>query len=444
MGTVIVRRQERRPPPEMPRGEILLESPPEIPETTSAGFQAMLMYLPMLAGAGAMVFMVVTPGASPITYVSSGMFSLSMFGMMLGQIGRGAGERRQRLNGARRDYFRYLTQVRRKVRRATAQQREALEWNSPDPRSLWSLVMSGRLWERRASDGDFGNVRIGTGPQRLAVQLIPPETKPIEDLEPMTAGALRRFVRAHSTVPNLPIAVSLSSFARIIPTGEPDAVRGMVRALLAQVAAFHSPDDVRISVCASPDRMRLWDWMKWLPHAMHPEKTDAAGPIRLMAKSMSELESMLDSELKDRPRFTPGISADDMPYHVVVVDGGMISVDSQISADGIDGVTVIDLDGAVAPTPDATMLRLRVTRDSMSMLKRDRTGKDVATALGKPDLFGYTEMEGLARQLCPLRTSGATEPEQSALAANLTLTSLLGIKDPTRLELGAFWRPRPQ
>lgn len=235
-----------------------------------------MTYVPMLAGGGAMAFMLVVPGSNPMMFLSSGMMSLSMMGMMLGQITRGTGDRKQRLNGARRDYFRYLGQVRQKVRRASAQQREALEWNSPDPASLWSLVMSARLWERRPSDSDFGNIRIGSGPQRLAIQLIPPETKPVEDLEPMTAGALRRFVRAHSTVPNLPIAVSLASFARILPVGEPRAVRELVYALVAQAASFHSPDDLRISVCASADRMPMWDWMKWLPHTMHPEDTDAA------------------------------------------------------------------------------------------------------------------------------------------------------------------------
>ncbi|WUU97874.1 type VII secretion protein EccCa [Actinoallomurus sp. NBC_01490] len=443
MSTVIVTRQERRPPPELPRGEILLESPPEIPETQSAGFQALMTYVPMLAGGGAMAFMLVVPGSNPMMFLSSGMMSLSMMGMMLGQITRGTGDRKQRLNGARRDYFRYLGQVRQKVRRASAQQREALEWNSPDPASLWSLVMSARLWERRPSDSDFGNIRIGSGPQRLAIQLIPPETKPVEDLEPMTAGALRRFVRAHSTVPNLPIAVSLASFARILPVGEPRAVRELVYALVAQAASFHSPDDLRISVCASADRMPMWDWMKWLPHTMHPEDTDAAGPVRLMAKSISELEQMLGAELKDRPRFTPGLSADDLPYHIVIVDGGAISMDSQISADGIDGVTVIDLTGAIAPTPESTMLRLDVRPDRLSIVKRDRTGKDVFQRLGKPDALEMGSADGLARQLCPLRASGASEPEQSALHANRTLTSLLGIGDPTRLDTRVLWRPRP-
>ncbi len=443
MTTILVRRQERRPPPPTPRGEILLESPPEIPEVTSGGFQTVMTYLPMAAMAGMSGLMMTAGGPSnPLMMVSSGGMALSMGGMMLGQMGRGAGERKFKLNGERRDYYRYLAQTRRKVRRAAKQQREALEWNSPAPESLWSLVMSARLWERRPRDEDFAAVRIGTGPQKLAVELIVPETKPIEDLEPMTAGALRRFVRAHSTVPNLPVAVSLASFARIQTTGDPDTTRGLVRAMVAQIAAFHSPDDVRICVCASPERMRHWDWLKWMPHTMHPTESDAAGPVRLMARSLSELESMLGPEVKDRPRFTPGLTQDDIPYHLVIMDGGMVTPDSQIGADGIEGVCVIDISGSVAPTPDRTMLRLHVMPDQLQMLRRDRTGKDIPTSIGRPDQFGIVEVEGLARQLAPMRASEAMGAEFDALSTSMTLTTLLGVDDPFGIDTSVAWRPR--
>ena len=59
----------------------------------------------------------------------------------------------------------------------------------------------------------------------------------------------------------------------------------MVRAVLGQLAVFHSPEDVRICVCAPPDRIGRWDWVKWLPHNLHPTEQDAAGPVRLMATS---------------------------------------------------------------------------------------------------------------------------------------------------------------
>ncbi len=443
MSTVIVRRGERRTAPEMPRGEILLESPPELPEVVSDSFQQMLMYLPMVAMAGGMAVAVVGgSGATTQQYVGGGAMALGMGGMMMGQFGRGKGDRKIRLNGARRDYMRYLGQVRRKVRRAAAQQREALEWSGPDPASLWSIAMSSRLWERRPADSDFGNVRIGTGQQRLAVQLVPPETKPVEDLDPLSAGALRRFVRTHGNVPDLPVAISLPSFARIMPTGDPEAVYGLVRAMIAQLATLHSPDDVRIAVCASAERMRWWQWIKWLPHNLHPDEQDAAGPIRLMHESLRDLEIMLSADIKDRSRFSPGVSSSDLPYQVVIVDGGEPSFESQIAADGVSGVAVIDLTGTVAPTTDATMLRLKVAKDQVDLITRDRTGKDVATRIGTPDSFSLAQADALARQLAPLRPGAASGPAEDALEANLTLTSLLGIEDPYTLDVPALWRPR--
>ncbi|MDL4772611.1 type VII secretion protein EccCa [Actinomadura xylanilytica] len=447
MGIVLVRRPERRPPPRLPEGEIMLEPPPELPETVGQGFANALMYLPMAASGGAMGLMFMggaggAGGGNPIMWVASGLFVLSMVGMGFGQMGQGSGERKQRLNGARRDYYRYLDQIRARVRKAAAQQREALEWSGPAPRTLWSLAMSNRLWERRPADADFGQVRLGRGRQRLAVELITPETKPIEDLEPMCAGALRRFLRAHATVPDLPVAVSLPAFARIVPTGDPEAVRGMVRALVAQLVTFHTPDDVRVAVCASPERMRDWQWAKWLPHCLHGTAHDAAGPVRLIANSLTDLEPLLEDDLKDRPRFSPGTGTQDLPFFVVVVDDGIVPPDSQLAADGIKGVCVIDLTGAVAPTSDATMLRLQVTPDGMEMLERDHTGKDVSSPLGRADRFTPVQSEGLALRLAPLRAGANEEPDQNALAGNLTLTSLLGLRDPYGIDLRASWQPR--
>jgi S-DNA-T family DNA segregation ATPase FtsK/SpoIIIE len=448
MSIVIVRRPERRPNPKPPRGEILLESPPEIPEVQPRGVTAALTYVPMVAGAAAMGLMF-TAGStgghtSPVMYVASGLFAVSMLGMGVGQLGRGAGERKNRLNGLRRDYFRYLAQIRKKVRRASAQQREALEWGSPPPDLLWWIAMGHRLWERRPRDDDFATVRLGTGVQKLAIQLVPPDSKPVEDLDALSAGALRRFVRAHSTVQGLPIAVALHSFARIHLSGDPVAVRELVRAMVAQLATFHSPDEMRILVCAGPEWMAHWDWIKWLPHALHPDRVDAAGQVRLMAEDMAELEGLVGDELKERTRFRPGAAADSLPYHVVIVDGGGVSADSQLGSDAIQGVTVIDLSESTAPVPEALTLRLDVRQDGFHMVKIDHTGKRSSNRLGDPDALDYVRAEGLARQLAPLRASitGAGGESYDVLGANTSLTDLLGVGDPARIDPAVVWQPR--
>ena len=447
MGTLTVSRTpEDGRPAAMPRGEIRLESPPELPEQAADGMSQALMYLPMGAMAIGMIAVVAGGHASTILYVGSGAMAVGMVGMMVGQVARGRGDRKIKLNGLRRDYLRYLSQVRVKARRAALRQREAMELSGPDPASLPSLVAGRRVWRRAKADSDFLSVRFATGTQALALRLVPPETKPLEDLDPLCAGALRRFIRGSASVPCLPVSVRLSSVTRIAVEGDAAAARDLVRALIAQVAVAHSPDDVLISVCASGAGIREWEWMKWLPHNMHPTQVDAAGPARLMAPGLGWLEGILGPELRDRPRFTPGPGTPALPFHVIVADGVSAATGAEAGQPelaGVDGVLLIDLSG-VSPGPtsasgaasgaaDPTSLRLRVTREQVYRGE---------TALGVPDAMSRAEAEALARQLAPLRPPPADPAADDALAANTTLTSLLGVADPRALSLGELWRPR--
>ncbi len=442
MSTVVVRRSEQPPAPELPSGEIVLESPPEIPEVVADSFQQTLMYLPMLAMTVGMVAMIAGPHATPVQYLGGGAMALGMGGMMIGQMGRGKGERKLKLNGLRRDYLRYLGQARSRVRQIAAAQREALEWVSPDPRALPALLADTelrRVWERRPTGGDFGNVRIGTGTHRLAVRLVTPQTKPVEDLDPLCAGALRRFIRAYGSVPGLPVGINLRSFARIVLSGDAEASYAMLRAVIAQIAVFHSPDDLRICVCAPREEMRRWQWVKWLPHNHHPTDTDAAGPVRLMAPSLTKLAAMLGPEFSSRPMFAPGRAAAALPFVVIICDGGQDAADSGLLLDGVDGAVVIDLTSAPASLPAAATLRLRVTPASTGMLTRDRTGAEVIMPIGVPDGLTLIEAEAVARQIAPLRP-GAGGPVGDPLTADTTLTSLLSIPSPLAIDVGTLWR----
>ena len=258
MSTVVFRRLPRQPGPALPRGEVLLESPPELPEQTPRSMGQLLMVLPMLCGVGAMAFLYAGKGGGMVTYIAGGLFGVSMLGMAIGTMSSGSGNDKAELNAERRDYMRYLAQMRKRTRRAAEQQRAAMAWRHPEPDALWSIAASRRMWERRITEDDFGEARIATGPQRLAVEIVPPETKPVEDLEPMSAIALRRFVRAHSTVPHLPTALSLRAFSRIVLRGEREPVLDLARAALGQLVTFQAPDDLLVAVVAAPDRQPVW------------------------------------------------------------------------------------------------------------------------------------------------------------------------------------------
>ncbi|EHN77856.1 cell division protein FtsK/SpoIIIE, partial [Streptomyces coelicoflavus ZG0656] len=208
----------------MPEGQLTLQEPPVLSETVP-DTSTIWTYLPMALMSMSMMLMFLRPGGGNgvFMYLALGVMALSAAAMLLGQLMRRSGERKQRLKGERRDYLRYLAQIRKRVRSTVVEQQRALAWRHPDPASLRSLARTSRLWERRPADEDFGEVRLAVGEQQFALSLNPVSTRPVEDLEPLCAHALRRFIRAYSTIPEQPLGLYLRSSARILLRPE-DAV----------------------------------------------------------------------------------------------------------------------------------------------------------------------------------------------------------------------------
>ncbi|RSS83756.1 type VII secretion protein EccCa [Streptomyces sp. WAC06614] len=431
----------------MPEGEIQLQEPPELPEAQS-GMSSVITMAPMALGSLSMVFVLLRPGGDsggPLMYVATGMMALSAIGMLATQLIRGAGDRKRQLRGERRDYARYLSQMRRQVRRTIENQRQALAWRHPAATELASLAGTSRMWERRSAHPDFSDVRIGTGPQQLAVKLAPLATKPVGDLEPLSAHALRRFIRAHSAVPDQPIPLHLRGFSLLLVQAEEaeeaEAARSMVRAVLAQLAVFHAPDELRIAVVAPGDRRADWEWIKWLPHALHPTDTDGAGAVRLIADTMSEVEQLIGEEFAGRPAFEPdAVPSRDEPFTVIVVDGPRPAAGRAASA-GRRNSIVIGLDDAFERKAARLTLWLRVEAGRLAMIGSDRNGKETVTDLGRPDTLPRTAAARLAALLAPYRTGDGAEATEP-LTADFDLTALLGIHDLHRHDVPRHWEQR--
>ncbi|GAA0815497.1 type VII secretion protein EccCa [Spirilliplanes yamanashiensis] len=447
MSTVVVRRSARRPEPEIPTGEITVEAPPEIPQATGARWQQLLMVLPMLGGSVAMAMMMGGQGSGGGTraysYVVGGLFGISSLAMLATSFSSSGSPKKTEMMAARREYLRHLASLRRRVRQTADRQRSGLFYRHPDPAQLWSTANSHRLWERRAADPDFGVVRVAVGPQMLATPLIPPQTRPLEDLEPMTAGALRRFLDAYSVVPDLPVAVSLRAFATVFLRGgghgaDADA-RALTRAMLVQLATFHAPDDLLVAVCAGPDRRELWEWTKWLPHAQHPSRMDALGPVRLVASAGEELERIVEDVIGNRRRFGAGTGQLDGPHVVIVLDGAHLEGATQLD-DGLDGVTVLDLDARPPRMLDRSMLVLEVAGRQRAL---NTYAMEHEATVGTADRLTIAEAEGIARRLAPLRLAARSTSSDAPLATDMGLAELLGIADPEGFNVQQGWAPRP-
>ncbi|MET9117886.1 FHA domain-containing protein [Streptomyces longwoodensis] len=119
-------------------------------------------------------------------------------------------------------------------------------WPDPATLLLTALGPGPRLWERGPGHPEALTVRLGTA-DRAA---------------PDGSGVL----------PAVPVTTDLREVGALGLAGPRERLSGLARAVLAQLAALHSPDTLEI-VLVSTDRGRSaeeraaeWAWLGWLPH----------------------------------------------------------------------------------------------------------------------------------------------------------------------------------
>jgi S-DNA-T family DNA segregation ATPase FtsK/SpoIIIE len=440
--------------PELPTGEIVIQAPPEIEEAEGAS-GVLMNAIPMLGSLGSIVLVATmgssTPGGQGRSFLAAGMFLFATLGFIVVQLDRQRKQRTQTVTGTRTEYLRYLGTVRKIARDAAAQQRAALLWQHPDPSALPALAEErSRVWEHSVTDGQFLQVRYGVCSQPLSLELVPPDSAPIDQVDPAAASALHRLLAVHRVQPQLPAAVDLRAFDRIELCGDEDEARSLARAMICSAAAFQSPEHLAIAVLASDEALPEWDWVKWLPHALSAQDSDALGPRRMVSTSLADLAALLPPDLAERPRFGADERPPD-PHILFVVDGGVLPPGNHvIPADGLHGMTVLDLPSRWDELEDSTRLRLLFedtpeTQDGRPVLSALRLRE--APVRAGADQMDLATAEALARRLAPLHVVTAGVEAEPASAGEIKGPSdfmdLLGLGDVRQYDPGAAWRPRP-
>ncbi|MFF8017090.1 type VII secretion protein EccCa [Streptomyces sp. NPDC007929] len=434
MSHIVVKRPPRVLPSEVSTQDIILQPPPELPRGHRES--VLMQLLPTLGMGGSVVFFFTS--GQPFMRIMGMVMIASTIAMSVAMVIRWRRGSQGELADLRRDYLNYLAQTRRTAVDTARAQRDAQYFLHPSPEQLWALVAEGsRVWERRSGDEDFAQVRIGLGAQALARALVAPETAPVGQLEPLTAGAMQRFLAVHSTLDDLPMAVSLRAFHHVTISGDPQSVRSSARAIAGSLAALHSPEDLLIVVAAGREALPHWEWAKWLPHVQAPGAVDGAGSRRLIDSDTRELENLLAARLTGRPRFHPNAAPlPDEPHIVVVLDGLSLPPDSVLAGpEGLQGVTVVE----VVPGEPATVggeLSIVVRPEALHLESRHGVVYE-----GTPDVLSYESAEALARQLAPLRMASGGDDDEPLLA-NLEFTDLLNLGDAASVDTQRTWRPR--
>ncbi|MFI1170333.1 FtsK/SpoIIIE domain-containing protein [Streptomyces melanogenes] len=342
--------------------------------------------------------------------------------------------------GGRQTYAESLAEYNEKKQRIETDAEEALvaertarRRGFPDPAAvlLTAVGPRRRLWERRTTDGDFLELRVGTCDQASAVVLTDP-----------TRDEHRRKVSW--TALDVPVTVALREHKVLGISGEGEAARSLARWVTAQAAVLHSPKDLRIYVLTTGQGGEgVWSWIRWLPHVRH-QSADVPATIgtdtETSARRVAELTALIAARTTARLD-SPGTVTRD-PDVLVVLDGarrlrslpGVV----QILRDGpAVGVHTVCLDAEERLLPEECQAVVVEERDGT--LRVGLSGSADVHAV-RPDVVSADWCRSIARALGPLRDGGGVEDEGAVLPTAARLLDVLALDSPTPEQVAARWK----
>ncbi|MFF2618374.1 type VII secretion protein EccCa [Kitasatospora sp. NPDC058046] len=453
MSRIPFHRPTRALPPALPDQRVVLPAPPQTPQGANSSASTWLsLLLPLMSSISMAAYMVMY--RNPLLIALGVGFVLISIAATLAVRHQMRSATRQTKDRQRERYLRYLTDVKKTARQVADSQRLAAGWLHPSPERLWALAeRRRRVWERRATDKDFLQLRLGQGQGPLATPIqLGTRNDPLAEYDEQTHAAAQRVVDQAGTVGRQPALVDLVRTGVLSLLGPADRTRALARSLLCQLAVLHAPDDVTVVVCTGGDPD--WEWAKWLPHTHEAGAPSPAGVVPLVAAEFEALADALEgaitraqAERTTRRPVLAGAPAPVMRRLVVLLDPydpaaawarGPVATSLLESAGPDLGITVICLVGAERDEPTRTEVRARVGEDGSLVLEGRNTELYSRVEGAVADAPAPELCELTARALAPLSLS--EEPEQ-LLARTITLPEMLGTPDVAAFDPSVSWIP---
>ncbi len=458
-------RPPRAYPERLPEGEFLVAAPPTLQANQQGGAAAWLQLMfPLIGSLGSLGMILVFHTSILIVVISIG---IALFSVVMGLVMRLQQQRtvKKRLKADRKRYQMVLEQQTTYLKDLAQRQQKVSAYLYPAASEIAAgLVSKARFWERRRSDEDFLHVRVGSGPLPLCcrVRLDLGSTPGAEyNYEPDLLAYARSIVAQYDHLESAPITIPLRDIGILAINGQRAAARGLLRAMLSEIATFHAPDDVRILAYYPPTASHEWSWLKWLPHSHRLRQVKiekhAPEPLCMLAETPADCDDLLNKQVKPELDRRRKLNADQRdqgtaqmkPHLICILDGftpdsplSQLPVINELFQDASRlGATVICLVENHHQEPSTVQARLEVSKDGhwLRFQENARGGQRLEGILA--DNATPATSEQIARKLAPFNL--AEKGAQRDLSQDIRLIELLGMESAEAVDVAHTWQPRP-
>lgn len=215
-------------------------------------------------------------------------------------------------------YDAYLKDKEKQILIEKKKEEKVLKYNYPDTASVLAFEQNRvRLWERRNSDDDFMNIRIGSGDLPLMAEY-EYQTERFSLDEDDLEQRMYELVNRPVLLQDVPIMNSFLEHYICGVSGSRGLQLTFVRNFINQIVMTHSYDEVKLVFLLEEQELRQIEYIRYLPHAWDDQKN-----IRFLATNTTDgfqLSEYLKNELEDsmKRRVELRKALKDRPYYMVI------------------------------------------------------------------------------------------------------------------------------
>jgi len=452
-------------PPHLPNEEMVINAPPQLPTTTGGAVIWLQALLPVVGALGGSLFFLlyfVNGMNGPLMLVIAiAVPLLTIVTSLATNLVQRWAAKKQRTY-ARETYLEYLTAWRIRLRETAEQQQQVSKRLYPTSTTIAKNVIDRLyLWERRTEDPDFLHVSIGRGAMPLCSHIrLNLSSDPMIKYEPELRTKAELLVAQYHHLENEPAVIPLHTIGVLAITGKHVTTRPLVRAILCQLVASHTPRDIRCIACFPSDAVAEWEWLKWLPHVQRLRYTKATKyqvgePLCLLADNVLDCHELLITQIKPELELRRKLSEDKsenaakhmLPHLVFIVDGFTVGGElaqlpelDELFRDAAKlGVTILCIVDELSQGPTGTQARIAISDEGWLSFEIARFDGQQMTGI-MPNAATTEVCEQIAHSLASLTLAGDGTEED--LSQDVRLLDLLDIPIPEAIEPSKMWTAR--